>query len=58
MDYLNKNYVQMDGKNTRVSPEMPEMMLRFLYMGRGGLDPPGRAGEGGSGVFRTLYPGA
>ena len=27
-------------------------------LGRGGLDPPGRAGKGESGVFRTLYPGA
>ena len=27
-------------------------------VGRGGLDPPGRASKGGSGVFRTLYLGA
>ena len=27
-------------------------------MGRGGLDPPGRASKGGSGVFRTLCLGA
>ena len=28
--------------------------VRYLNVGRGGLDPPGRANQGESGVFRTL----
>ena len=36
----------------------PVMGTVHLSLGRGGLDPPGRASKGGSGVFCTLYLGA